>query len=78
MGNAVSAQAKKKQRWDWEFKNGRAQVKPRARPAAPKRPLLLRRPSNNYKFSLWYDSNADENVPVRGLARRSSSSRRRR
>lgn len=57
MGNALSNQSttkkatkKKPQHWNWDFKNGRAFVKPR-RQAPPPRPLFRRQPSDNY--DLW-------------------------
>lgn len=58
MGN-VEAKPKQKrkpaaaQQWDWEFKNGRAFMKPRngQKKEQPKRPLFKRQPSDNY--NLW-------------------------
>lgn len=38
------------QQWQWEYKNGRAHLKPHA-PAPRKRPLFKKQPSNNYD---WY------------------------
>lgn len=52
MGNAPSAPAKNKKQppaWEWEYRNGRMQVKPRApAAAAKKRPLFLERRDDNY------------------------------
>lgn len=57
MGNAPSNQGtkrkptKKQAAWTWEFKDGRAYIKPRAQAEPQPRPLFRKRPSNNY--NLW-------------------------
>jgi len=53
MGNAVSSNNRKKQQWNWNFKDGRAQIKPRAanKTKQPRRPLFKKQPSNDY--NLW-------------------------
>lgn len=72
MGNAPSAPNKKKPTaWEWEYKNGRMQVKPRAPGAAPKRSLLRKQPSDNYN---WWIFNPDP--PKKSLSRGGSKSRR--
>lgn len=81
MGNVASSNKKKSQRWNWDIKNGRAQVKPRAKPP-PARPLFVQQtPSQrnrDSKYSLWYDSNSDEVIPPRTFrkATRKTGSRR--
>ena len=65
MGNAASGQAGNRKKrtqqsaWNWEFKDGRAQIKPRAaagRKAQPPRPLFRKLPSDNYD---WWIFNPD-------------------
>ena len=60
MGNALSGNQKQKgrrqqknqqQAWGWEFKDGRAQIKPRAAAPSKQRPLFKKQPSDNY--DLW-------------------------
>lgn len=64
MGNAPSSSGNRKrskqqqqQRWNWDFKNGRAQIKPRGA-AKAQRPLFVKRPSDDYD---WWIFNPDSN-----------------
>lgn len=82
MGNVASAPPRKKksQRWNWEYRNGRMQVKPRAaaKPKQPPRPLFLRRTSRNLKTGLWFESNSNnDDDNFFGRRRRPAATRRR-
>lgn len=88
MGNVASATTQRKtssrrksQKWNWEFRNGRMQVKPRGgKPAAAApRPLFLRRTSRNLKTGLWFESNSnnDDDIDFFGRRRRPAATRRR-
>jgi len=66
MGNAVSSgnshrgkrrPQQQQQRWNWDFKDGQAKIKPRAAAKKQtKRPLFLKQPSDNYN---WWIFNPD-------------------
>lgn len=60
MGNAASngqTRQQRQQAWGWEFKDGRAQIKPRQGGGqAGSRPLFKKQPSDNYD---WWIFNPD-------------------
>ena len=63
MGNTLSSTRRRQSRrssgtttqtvWDWEFRNGRLQPKPRKTVKTQHRPLFKRQPSNNYNWWIF-------------------------
>jgi hypothetical protein len=71
MGNAPSRKRTPEAAWNWNFKNGRAAIKPRVKaPAAKPRPLFKKMPSDDYN---WWIFNPDP--PRRPSINRSSRRR---
>lgn len=58
MGNAPSRRTRQpQQHWNWEFKNGRADIVPKKKTHQPKKPLFKKQVSNNYN---WWIFNPDQ------------------
>lgn len=75
MGNAPSS-SKKRPAWNWNFKNGRAQIKPRAAAAKPApRPLFKKLPSDDYDW--WIFNPEPRKTPSRQPSRQLSRNRSR-
>lgn len=71
MGRHGMGQGQSNSRWNWEFKDGRAQIKPRKAAAPPARPLFRKQPSDNYD---WWIFNPD---PPKNRGRDGTGSRNR-